>query len=66
MTQCSQILQALQSGERLTVATALSRFGVYALSQRVGELKRQGFSIDTQMIELPNGKRIAEYRLSDG
>lgn len=39
-TQCYEILMYLQAGGRLTVAKALTELGVYALSQRIGNLKR--------------------------
>ena len=61
MTQCETLLQALKRGERLTVLSALTDYGVYALSQRVGELKRQGWQIESEMISLPSGKRVAQY-----
>jgi hypothetical protein len=61
-TQCETLLAALKRGERLTVLSALTDYGVYALSQRVGELKRQGWQIESEMIELPNGKRVCQYR----
>ena len=63
MTQCEELLQAFKRGERLTVGDALSRYGVYALSQRVGELKRNGVEINSKIVTLPNGKRIAQYWL---
>lgn len=62
MTQCDEILQYLKRGKTLTVADALARFGCYALSQRVGELRRQGEDIVSEMIRLPSGKRVARYR----
>lgn len=40
-TQCYEILMYLQAGGRLTVAKALDELGVYALSQRIGDLKRK-------------------------
>ena len=42
--QLRDILRELQTGRRLTVALALSELGVYALSQRIGELRRLGWS----------------------
>ena len=63
MTQKQQILAALQAGERLTVLTALERFGCYALSQRRTGLRREGHPIQSQNVRLPNGKYIAEYYL---
>ena len=62
-TQCHTLLLAMQRGERLTVAEALSRYGVYALSQRMGELKRAGWPIESEMVEVKPGTRVARYRL---
>ena len=61
-TQQAMILAALQNGDRLTVADALTRFGCYALSQRCGELRRAGWPIVAHMVTVPSGKRVAEYR----
>jgi len=63
MNQKTKILTYLKSGRRLTVLKALKLFGVYALSQRVGNLKRDGHPIKSKMITLPNSKRIAQYSL---
>jgi hypothetical protein len=40
-TQCYELLMALKNGVRLTVAKALTEHGVYALSQRMGDLRRE-------------------------
>lgn len=61
MTQSVILLQALKRGEQLTVAEALTRYQVYALSQRMGELKRAGYPIGSSMIRVPSGKRVACY-----
>ena len=60
MTQHEALLSALRRGERLTVKIALDRYGVYALSQRIGELKK-GHPIQSRMITTLTGKRVAEY-----
>jgi hypothetical protein len=60
MTQSQSILEHLQNGGTLTVAQALNQFGVYALSQRVGELRRKGYAIKDQWVE-QNGKRFKRY-----
>lgn len=39
-TQCYMLLIALKDGVKLTVAKALNEYGVYALSQRMGDLRR--------------------------
>ena len=59
--QHKALLAAFQRGERLTVASAISRYGVYALSQRVGELKRDGHGIKGEMKTMCNGKRVKVY-----
>ena len=64
-TQCHTLLLAMQRGERLTVAEALSRYGVYALSQRMGELKRMGWPIESEMVEVKPGTRVARYRMGE-
>lgn len=63
MSQHDEILRYLRDGNTLTVGDALQRFGVYALSQRIGELKKSGFNIVSEMVALPSGKRVARYRL---
>ena len=62
-TQHHALLTAMQRGERLTVAEALTRYGVYALSQRMGELRRMGWPIEAEMVRTETGKRVARYRL---
>jgi hypothetical protein len=61
MSQKAAILQALQDGQRLTPLNALIRFHCLSLSQRIGELRRDGHPIDSHMITLDAGKRVAEY-----
>jgi hypothetical protein len=60
-TQNHELLMAMQRGEKLTVARALNGFGVYALSQRMGELRRMGWPVRSRMIETQGGARVAEY-----
>ena len=63
-SQCYAILLYLQSGRTLTVAKALSELGVYALSQRCGELRRKyGWPILSRTVETAGGARISEYFL---
>lgn len=62
-TQLGVILRALQRGERLTVAVAMSEYGVYALSQRCGELRKMGWPVQSKPVSTNSGKRIAEYSM---
>jgi hypothetical protein len=66
MTQCEQLLEAMKRGEQLTVAEAMARYGVYALSQRCGELIRQGHPVNVEMITVKSGKRVAKYSIPRG
>lgn len=60
-TQHYELLLAMKRGERLTVAVALSKYGVYALSQRCSELKRRGWPILSRTVTTDSGARISEY-----
>ena len=62
-TQHYELLTSMQAGERLTVAKALNEHGVYALSQRIGELKKMGWPIQSRTIETNGGARVSEYWL---
>lgn len=46
-TQESQILAALERGERLTPADALNRFGCFRLAAIIHKLKRKGHPISS-------------------
>ncbi len=61
-TQARMLLKAFSRGERLTVLSAIQSYGVYALSQRCGELKRLGWPIQSRTIH-ENGKAFSEYWL---
>lgn len=60
-TQCGMLIRAFREGRRLTVAEALKDFGIYALSQRVGELKEAGWPIRSETLKLHSGKRVSVY-----
>jgi hypothetical protein len=45
----------------LTVAEALSQYGVYALSQRVGELKKAGWPIESEWYATAGGAKVKRY-----
>ena len=64
-SQQGKILRYLRNGGSLTVGEALSMFGCYALSQRIGELKRAGWPIVAESYKTPGGARVARYRMAD-
>ena len=61
MTQVEILAEALDAGERLTVLSALQKYGIYALSQRAGELHRAGYPVESRTITTPTGKHVSEY-----
>jgi len=61
-TQNAAILTFLQAGNTLTSLEALDRFGCNRLAARVADLREAGHPITAQMVTLPNGKRVAQYR----
>ena len=61
MAQTEILKQVFSRGESLTVGEALMKYGIYALSQRVGELKREGFPVKAETLKLPSGKRVSRY-----
>jgi hypothetical protein len=62
-SQEQMILDALRRGERLTGLDILRQFNCMNYKGRISDLRRDGHPIKTKMIELENGKRIAEYSL---
>ena len=62
-TQFRMIIEALKKGEKITPLDALGRFGCFQLPARIFEMKRAGYKIKTEMVELCNGKRVARYYL---
>jgi hypothetical protein len=62
--QCKTLLRELEAGGRLTPLIAAYEFGVMALSQRMGDLRRAGYPVVSEMVKLPSGKRVARYSLA--
>lgn len=64
-SQHFQIVNHLMTKGSLTVLTAIKYIGCYALSQRVGELRRQGFNILDRWVIVGNDKRVKEYYMEN-
>lgn len=62
LTQREMLIAHLQSGKSITPLESLQLYGIMACSQRIGELKEEGFKIETET-EHNNGKHYARYRL---
>jgi hypothetical protein len=63
MSQSQQVLEHLRKGGSLTAIEALQRYGTFRLAARIADLRQQGHIIDTGMLNLHNGKRVAVYSL---
>lgn len=66
MSQNQQILEHLKKYKTITPAEAYNLYGVFRLSARVLDLRGEGHSIITSIIEKTGKrgtKRFAEYRL---
>ncbi len=63
MSQRAQILRDLKRGKSITPMNALKEYGCFRLAARIAELRQQGAPIRTTMIEGPNGRIWAEYRI---
>lgn len=63
MSQSTEILMWLKGGHKLTPLEALNQFGCFRLSARVDDLKKQGHKIESKMIEVESGKKVAQYWL---
>ena len=61
MTQLQTLIDAFDKGERLTMLTAINKYGIGALSQRCGDLYRMGYPVDSEFIKTPLGKSVKEY-----
>ena len=62
MSQHHDIIAYLREHATLTTGEALQKLGIYALSQRVGEINRgdYGVSIRKDMVKLSSGKHVME------
>ena len=62
MTQLEILAQAFDAGEKHTVASALAKYGIYALSQRCGELARKwGYPVESRTVKTAGGAIVSEY-----
>lgn len=64
-TMAYELLSALKNGERLTPLSALEKFKCFSLSQRMGELRRSGWPIRSEMVTVNSGKKVAMYWLGE-
>jgi hypothetical protein len=58
-----RILEYLQLGYTLTTLDALHLFQCMSLAPRIFELKQQGHAIKKEMVQVPSGKKVAQYSI---
>lgn len=59
--QLWDLLNALRRGEKLTMIESIDRYGISALSQRCGDLRRLGWPIKSKLIPNANGGKHSQY-----
>jgi len=69
MTQSEKILRHLKEHGTITRREALLNYGIARLAARIKDLRDEGHTIRTEMIEVTNHdnskSRVAEYHLED-
>jgi hypothetical protein len=59
-SQTALILAHMKSGMGITGLQALDLFGCFRLPARIADIKKLGYEVNREMIEV-NGKRVARY-----
>ena len=62
-SQCAKILKHLNRWGSISAITAINKYRCYRLGARIYNLKREGFNIETHIVETTKGKRFAVYYL---
>lgn len=64
--QTTRILALMRTHpEGITALQALEVVGSFRLAARIHDLKAAGYDVTSETVKLPNGKRIARYRLNE-
>ncbi len=61
-TKKDRLLNALKR-RWLTPLEAVGECGLFSLSQRCGELKREGHCVIDKWVKLPSGSKVKAYRV---
>ena len=71
-SQKNQILKTLMKGQKITPHQALRNFGCFRLGARIYELKKEGWPIESEIIEVKTWagrnlvtKRVARYYITN-
>ena len=60
-SQESKILDYMLRGHRITPIEALNLFGSFRLGARIAEIRKRGFSVQSEFVTTPSGKRVKAY-----
>lgn len=61
---CLRLLRE-RGGHGVTPLDALASLGSFRLGARIWELKAAGYTIDTRLVTMPSGARVARYVLRE-
>jgi hypothetical protein len=62
-SQKEMILAHLLTGSTITAIDGVKYFNCLNVRNRIGELRKEKWNIETTMIRVPSGKMVAQYRL---
>jgi hypothetical protein len=62
-SQEERILAHLKSGKSITPLDALNLYGCFRLGGRIFDIKKRGYTIETNMVKTTGGATVASYRL---
>jgi hypothetical protein len=62
-SQKKMILDHLLTGSPLTSLDGVKYFNCLNVRNRIGELRKENWNIETTMIKVDSGKMVAQYRL---
>lgn len=66
MSQNDAILDALLRGEKITPLDALRKYGCFRLGARIWDIRHSGYTVDRKLIDVGDGKHVAEYSMRPG
>lgn len=60
-SQESKILDYMLRGHRITPLEALDLYGCFRLGARIADIRKRGFSVQSEFVTTPTGKRVKAY-----
>lgn len=63
-SQTNRVLEHLSQGRTLTALQALALFGCFRLAARIADIKRKGFDVKSEMVQVgAKKKKVAQYSI---